>query len=883
MHLEHLRRLNGPNLYIAQPVVIARLDLGELTGRETTDFPGFAERLVSALPGLADHHCSAGRPGGLLVAMARGTYFGHVTEHVTLELSARIGRDVCFGRTVWAGAPGCYDVILERPWDEPVETPLVGDLIDLAIRTVTGLLKHGEVGAAFDAELIALASAHERTRLGVSTAALAAAARRRGIPVRRVDDLNLLELGYGRHRRTVWAAMTDRTSAIGVEAAGDKMLTKRLLEGAGLPVPEGVVVTTVEEAIAAYEEIGAPVVVKPLSGHQGENVWIELADAGEVATAFRAASADGDAALVESYVPGRDHRVLVVGDRVIAAAELSPARVTGDGRSTIADLVAAANTHPARGEGHDRPLTRVALGETELAHLARQGLTPDSVPNAGQVVTLRRNANMSTGGTSKDVTDHVHPDVVRLCRRVAATVGLDICGIDLRLPDITAPLPADAGASGVIEVNASPGLRMHLAPYEGRPRDVAAEIIDRLYPPGTSGRVPIVAVTGTNGKTTTVRMIAHLLAQDGRRVGMTTTDGVYVGGELIYKADASGPLSAAMVLADRTVDAAVLETARGGIVRRGLGYDRADVAVLTNVTDDHLGVDDIATVDDLVEIKALVAEEIRRGRHLVLNADDPRTAALADRPRVRDREPVVRYFAISAGPRVKRHLRAGGIAYFVEDGVLTEGNGAGRLELLPASDVAGSFGGLARHVIGNALAAVAAARAFGMPADLVARGLRTFEPHDHNPGRGCAFQVDDRPVVVDYAHNPAAVAAIGELMRRVWRRDGVAAVTLPGDRCDELVIDTARALARSFGRVVVYEDEDLRGRRPGEMAGLITRGLVDARPDVRVHPAGDLKDAVGIALGVSAPGEPILLLFEKLQPVMDLLDTLGAASVPGAL
>ncbi|MCO6010072.1 cyanophycin synthetase [Actinoallomurus purpureus] len=884
MHLEHLRRLNGPNVYVSRPVVIARLDLGELTERETTDVPGFAERLVCALPGLADHHCSAGRPGGLLTAMARGTYFGHVTEHVTLELSAMIGRDVCFGRTVWAGAPGRYDLILERPWDEPAETPLVGDLIDLAVRTVTGLVNDGEAGGALDAELAALASLHERTRLGVSTAALAHAARRRGVPVRRVGDLNLLQLGYGRHRRTVWAAMTDRTSAIGVEAAGDKMLTKRLLESAGLPVPEGLVVTTVEEAIAAYEEIGAPVVVKPLAGHHGESVWIELADAGEVAAAFSAASADGDAVLVETYVPGRDHRVLVVGDRVVAAAELSPARVTGDGVSTIADLVAAANTDPARGEGHGRPLTRLALGATELTHLARRGLNPSSVPNAGEVVTLRRNANLSTGGTSKDVTDHVHPDVVRLCRRVAATVGLDICGIDLRLPDIAAPLPPNAGASGVIEVNASPGLRMHLAPYEGRPRDVAAEIIDRLYPPGTSGRVPIVAVTGTNGKTTTVRMIAHLLAQDGRRIGMTSTEGVYVGGELIYRADASGPRSAAMVLADRTVDAAVLETARGGIVRRGLGYDRADVAVLTNITDDHLGVDDITTVDDLVEIKALVAEEIRRGGHLVLNADDPRTAALADRPRVRDREPVVRYFAMSAAePRVERHLRAGGVAYFVEDGLLTEGTAEERLALLPAADVAGSFGGLARHVVGNALAAAAAARALGMRADLVARGLRSFEPHDLNPGRGCAFRIDDRPVVVDYAHNPAAVAAVGELMRRVWRRDGVAAVTLPGDRCDDLVIDTARAVARSFGRVVVYEDEDLRGRRPGEMSGLIRRGLVDARPDVHVHPAGDLKGAVGIALGVSAPGEPILLLYEKLQPVMDLLDTLGATLVPGAL
>jgi cyanophycin synthetase len=876
VHLDHLRWLGGPNLYVSRPVAIACLELDELTSRETTDFAGFAERLVPLLPGLTQHHCSAGRPGGFLQAMARGTYFGHVTEHVTLELSAMIGREVFFGRTVWAGAPGRYDVILECPRDDPAGAAVVEDLIRLGIRTVTELLA-GRT-PVLTAELTALASAYGQTRLGVSTAALAEAARRRGIPVRRMGHLNLLQLGYGRHRRMVWAAMTDRTSAIGMETATDKMLTKCLLEEAGLPVPSGYVVASAEEAVTVFEEIGGPVVVKPLSGHHGEKVSIELSTPAEVATAFIEATTVCEDVLVEAYVPGRDHRVLVVGDKVVAAAELSAARVTGDGRSTIAELVAVANADPARGEGHDRPLTRLTLGDTELAHLARQDLHPGCVPAAGEVVPLRRNANLSTGGTSKDVTDRVHPDVIRLCRRVAASVGLDVCGIDLRLPDIGAPVPPDPGGIGVIEVNASPGLRMHLAPYEGRSRDVAAEIIDQMYPPGTSARVPLVTVTGTNGKTTTVRMVAHLLGQDGRQVGMCTTEGVYLGSDLIHKSDASGPRSAQMVLGNRAVEAAVLEAARGGIVRRGLGYDRADVAIITNITDDHLGVDDIVSVDDLVEIKALVAEELRVGGHVVLNADDSRVAEFAERPAVLKRKPVVRYFAqTAASPIIQRHLRANGVAYFTEDGWLVEAAGGRTSALLPVTEVAGSFGGKADYMIANALAAAAAARALGMPASVVASGLRSFEPHRCNPGRGCSFRIEETPVIVDYAHNPAAVAAVGGLLWRLWGREGVAAVTLPGDRCDDLVMDTAREVARCFDRVVVYEDEDLRGRRSGEMTRLIIDGLTETRPDVRIQTAGDLKDAVSIALGLTAPGEPLLLLYEKLQPVADLLQTLGAA------
>uniref|UniRef100_UPI001A954E10 Mur ligase family protein n=1 Tax=Actinomadura roseirufa TaxID=2094049 RepID=UPI001A954E10 len=525
----------------------------------------------------------------------------------------------------------------------------------------------------------------------------------------------------------------------------------------------------------------------------------------------------------------------------------------------------------------DRPLTRLALGPAELALLARQGHGPGTVPAAGEAVWLRRNANLSTGGTSRDVTDAVHPDVAAMCVRAAATVGMDVCGIDLRLPDIGSPPPAERGAAAVLEVNAAPGLRMHLAPHEGDGRDVAGEIIDLMYPAGAPSRVPVVSVTGTNGKTTTVRMITHMLELNGLRTGMTGTGGVYVGGRLVHRSDASGPRSAEMVLGDRSVEAAVLETARGGIVRRGLGYERADVAVVTNITRDHLGMDGARSLADLVEIKALVAEEIRRGGHLVLNAEDPAAAGLAGRRAVRDREPVPRYFALDPrAPVIIAHLRAGGTAYVVEDGRLTEARGDHRTRILPVEEVAGAFGGRAAHVVANALAALAAARALGVPVDVLANALRSFEPHARNAGRGCVYRVGSNPVVVDYAHNPAAVAAMGALVERRWDGPGVAAVTLPGDRSDELVAETARTLAGSFDRVVVYEDEDLRGRRSGEMTRLILTGLREGRPDVRVHPAGDLKGALTSALDMAGPGEPVLLMYEKLEPVTELLETLGA-------
>ena len=889
MRLESVRRLSGPNIFTAAPVTIARLELDDLTCRESTDYPGFTERLLMALPGLREHHCAAGRPGGFVEKLTAGTYFGHVTEHVTLELSALAGRDVHLGRTMWAGADGRYDVMTQCPPDEPEDSAVPGELIRLAITVVTALLAKRRPD--FGTDLAAIGRTVERERLGPSTAALAAAARRRGIPVRRVAGLSMLKLGYGCHRRLVSAALTEQTSALGVDIAGDKVLAKQILARAGVPVPEGMVAHSAAEAVEALAALTAPVVIKPRNGNHGRSVTVGVRTGTQAQQAYRRAAAGSGSGevIVETYAPGRDHRVLVVGGRVVAAAELRPPAVTGDGERSITELVAELNADPRRGDGHARVLTRVLVDDAVLGHLATGGLTPDSVPALGQVVTLRRNGNLSTGGTSRDVTDLIHPDVAELCRRAAAAACLDVCGVDIRLEDVGAPLHgAHAQRAAVIEVNACPGLRMHLAPAEGAPRDVAEAIIDRLYPPAAAARIPVVSVTGTNGKTTTVRMIAHVLRQAGLRTGMSCTDGVYIDGQCVLEADASGPRSAEIVLDDTSVEAAVLETARGGILRRGLGYDRADVAVVTNISADHLGDDGIDDLDELVHVKALVAEEITGGGSLVLNADDPVVAAIASRPAVARHDPVIRYFSIRPeSAMLTRHRRAGGICYQVRDGQITEFAQDRERPIMAVAELPGAFGGRAPHLIANALAAVAACRALGVTVKDIRAALTGFTPAGANPGRGNVYAVpvpdgaagQEGPVIVDYGHNAAALQATGEFVTAVWGGDPIAVLTLPGDRRDDLITASAQAVAAWFGRVVLYEDHDLRGRQTGEMRTLVAAALRKARPGIQIGHAHGPADALRVAVEQAA-GDAVLFVYEEMPLARTALEAVGAIPAP---
>jgi cyanophycin synthetase len=880
MKIESLRRLRGPNVYLSRPAVVARLRLAELTGRETSDVTGFAERLLRALPGLTEHHCAAGAPGGFVSRLRGGTYFGHVTEHVCLELSQLIGRDVSFGRTVSAGEPGCYDLIIECPVDESPESALPAALLAAAVDLVTAV----EAGETLvpAARLAALAALAEREAAGPSTRSIIAAARRRGIPVERFDDLSLLRLGWGNRRRLAWAAMTDQTSGVGIDIAGDKQVTRRLLAAAGVPVAEGGAAGSADEAVRLLAGLGGPVVLKPRYGRQGEHVALGLRTEQDIRRAYAAA---GDDVVVERQLGGRDYRVLVVAGEVVAAAERIAAHVVGDGHSTVAELVRRANTDPRRGTGHCRVLTRIEIDDTVLRLLDHQGCALDDVPREALVVWLRENANLSTGGISHDVTDQVHPDVSRLCLRVTGLVGLDIAGIDLRLPDIAAPLgPVDDGAEidgGVIEVNAVPGLRMHLAPVRGRARDVGEAIVRAMFPAGSDGRIPTVSVTGTNGKTTVARLTAHLLADSGLRIGLTTTDGVSVDGRTIYRADATGPLSAQMVLGDPAVQVAVLETARGGLLRRGLGYDWTDVGVITNITADHLGQDGLDTVEDVAHVKALVAERVRDGGTLVLNADDPWVRSLVERPRVRaDRKRIVWFGLDPAQPVIAEHLAKGATAYVLHDGWLVQATGARRTPLLRLAELPGAFGGAALHAAANALAAAAAARALGAGQEAVIRRLADFDPPTANPGRATLLRLGDVELFVDYAHNPAALAATLRTLHRLWGAERcVAAVTLPGDRRDDLLAASAQVLADGVGRAVLYDDEEPRGRSRGEVSALVEREMRARRPKLHAVRADGYREAVLGAVRLARPGEVVLVLYERIGPALALLEELGA--VPG--
>ncbi|MFC7531285.1 cyanophycin synthetase [Actinoplanes sp. GCM10030250] len=886
MKIESLRRLRGPNVYLSRPAVVARLCLDELSGQETCDVTGFTERLLRALPGLSEHHCAAGSPGGFVSRLRNGTYFGHVTEHVCIELSQLIGRDVSFGRTVAAGEPGVYDVIVECPVDESPESHVPGELIATAIDLV--LEVHGGSGpgaATLTERLAGLAALAEREATGPSTRSIIAAARRRGIPVERFDDLSLIRLGWGNRRRLAWAAMTDRTSGLGVDIAGDKHVTRRVLGEAGVPVAPGGAARNPAEAVELFEEFGGPVVVKPRTGNHGRHVALNLTTAAGVERACTEAGGD---VVVERQLSGRDYRVLVVAGEVVAAAERIAAHVVGDGRATVRELVERTNTDPRRGIGHSRALTRITLDDTSARVLRGQGHEPESVPAAEEVVWLRENANLSTGGTSRDVTDQLHPDVTRLCQRVAALVGLDIAGIDLRLPDIAAPVPPigepEQITAGVIEVNAVPGLRMHLAPVHGRARDVGDAIVRAMFAGGSDGRIPTVAVTGTNGKTTVTRLTAHLLRGNGTRVGVTSTDGVVIDGRTVHVSDATGPRSAQMVLGDPQVEVAVLETARGGLLRRGLGYDWSDVGVITNITADHLGQDGLDSIDDLAHVKALVAERVRDGGTLVLNADDPWVRSLADRPRVRaDRKRLVWFGLDATNPVVTEHLARGATAYVLHDGWLVQATGARRTPLVRLAEVPGAYGGAALHVAANTLAAIAAARALGARPETLVDRLAEFDFSVENPGRGTLFRLGEVSIFLDYAHNPAALAATLRTLHRLWGAERcVATVTLPGDRRDDLLAASAQILADGVTRVVLYDDSDPRGRRPGEVSAFVEREMRARRPKLCAERADGCRDAVVRAVRLAAPGEVVLVIYEKWAPIRALMAELGAVPAGGA-
>ncbi len=880
LELQEARVYRGPNPYGYRPVVRVQLSLGRLEEFPTDRLGDFSARLVELLPGLREHGCSYGEPGGFLRRLERGTWLAHVMEHVALELQGMAGTPVTYGKTRGAGPRGVYNVVysyleehvgLLAGW---LALRVLDSLLPQELRGVRGLsqlvprdappLAPPDAPLDLPAELEALIRIAERLALGPTTRSLVDEARQRGIPAIRLDDQSFVQLGYGKYQQRIRASVTGRSSHLAVETASDKALTNQLLHDAGIPVPQSVRVRTAEEAVAAAERLGYPVVTKPLDVSHGRGVSLNLMSPEQVRWGYEQAAQYRTSVLVERFLTGQDYRVLVIDGKVEAAARRVPAHVVGDGRHTIAELIEQVNQDPRRGIGHEKVLTRITVDAQASRLLDQAGCTLESVLPDGEILYLRATANMSTGGTAVDCTDEMHPENVELAALAARVIGLDVAGIDLICPDITRSVRETGG--GIIEVNAGPGFRMHLQPSEGRPRDVAAPVINSLFPPGLPTRVPIAAITGTNGKTTTSRMVAHILRVHGLRVGLTTSTGIYVDGRLFLAGDTTGPKSACMVLRDPTVEAAVLETARGGILREGLGFDRCDVGAVLNVAEDHLGLKGVETLEDLAWVKSLVVEVVREDGYSVLNADDPRVAAMRRRAGGR-----VIYFSMDGGQdgpdHLKRHVARGGIAVVrqscVRGDMIAIHDGDQYHPLMWSHQIPATMGGLARFNVQNSLAAAAIAYALKVPVATIREALATFETSfEENPGRLNVYDGHPFRVILDYAHNPHGMEQIAEMVRamRPNHQRILAVVTGTGDRRDQDIRALGEIAARMADEVIVKETTLLRGRRRGEVPRLVGEGLAAAgMPGDRISYFDNEREALDAALGRARAGDLVII------------------------
>ncbi|HWQ13988.1 MAG TPA: cyanophycin synthetase [Roseiflexaceae bacterium] len=884
MRVVETRVYRGPSPYGYRPVIRITLDLEDLEEWPSARIPGFNERLLEQVPTLQDHGCSYGVPGGFVRRLSdenrdgtRGTWMGHVIEHLALEIQCLAGTRVTYGKTRSVeGQPGVYHVVYS------FEEERVGlEAGELAMKLVRSLLPPELPSALPPAELAAFDFARERDALiaraqdivlGPTTAALVAEARKRDIPAIRLDEHSLVQLGYGRYQQRIRASVTSKTSNIAVETASDKELTIRLLSDVGIPTPRHRLVRSADEAAAAAEELGFPLVTKPLDVSHGRGISLNLRTLEEVRRGFEVAREYTSSVLVETFLPGKDYRVLVIGGEVVAVAERVPAHVVGDGQHTIAELIEIVNRDPRRGFGHEKVLTKIRLTHQSELLLERAGYTLDTVLPLGEVFFLASTANLSTGGTAIDRTHEIHYETRELARRAALVIGLDVAGIDIVTPDISQSLREVGG--GVVEVNAGPGFRMHLQPSEGQPRNVAKHVIDLLFPPGAPARVPILAITGTNGKTTTTRMVAHILKMAGKRVGMTTTDGIYIDGQLYMRGDMTGPWSARMVLRDPTVEAAVLETARGGILREGLGFERCDVGAVLNVSNDHLGQRGVNTLEDIAWVKQVVVEVVRKEGASVLNADDPLVAAMA--PEAGGR---VVYFSMHGGEgaseMLREHIGRGGCAVVLQPGMrgdmIAIYDDEQYIPLLWTHLIPATLEGKALHNVANALAATAMAYAHGVSVENIRQGLRTFTTSFYQaPGRLNVFDEHPFRVIVDYAHNPAAFRAMRELVARLRPNHPrvIGVLSAPGDRRDADIREDGQIAAAMFDLLVIKEDDDRRGREVGAVPALLREAALEAGMRAeQIVTVPDEREAVRYALDLAQPRELVVVFADNITPV----------------
>ena len=890
------RVYRGPNVWHYEPAIQLVVDLGVLEDFPTDKLPGFADALVERLPGLANHTCSRGRRGGFVERLHEGTWVGHVAEHVALQLQQAVGHDLRRGKTRQVkGVRGRYNVIYAYA-DESVGLAAG----ELAVRLVNDLVRH-DPEFDFEAALERFIVRGERTAFGPSTQAIVEEAVSRDIPYLRLNSASLVQLGQGVHAKRIRATMTSQTSSVAVDIASNKELTLNLLAAAGLPVPRSESVRMLDDAVRLANRIGYPVVLKPLDGNHGRGVMLDVRSDDDVRSAFPVAKEESRNGLVivETFVTGRDYRCLVIDGRIAAIAERVPAHVIGDGTATVTDLVERTNADPRRGVGHEKVLTRIKVDQAAIDLVRAQGFGMDDVPPEGTMVKLTLTGNMSTGGISIDRTMEAHPENIEIAEEAARVVGLDIAGIDFIAPDITQPVRETGG--GICEVNAAPGFRMHTHPTVGDPQYVAKPVVDMLFPPGTPSRIPIVAVTGTNGKTTTSRMIAHIFKGIGRKVGMTSTDGVVVDERLIIRSDASGPRSAKMVLQNPRVDFAVFEVARGGILREGLGYERNDVGVVLNVQPDHLGLRGVDTLEQLADVKAVVVEAVPRNGFAVLNADDPLVRAMRKRCSGR-----VSWFSMAepgtdVRDMIDDHCRRGGRAVVLEHSelgdmiVIKQGRRSMQLawtHLLPST-----FGGRATMNVQNALAAAAAAFAAGASLHDIRQGLRSFSTNYYlAPGRLNEVSVGGRTVIIDYAHNVPGLQMLGDFVDKtadtldatsdLGHVSRIGVVSTAGDRRDADMTELGAVAARHFDVVIVREDTALRGRKRGEVADLVAagvrQGMADGARCKQVEIVLDELASTRHAMTRSNPGDLVVICVDQHAAVMAELESYGHQAQPGA-
>lgn len=860
MRILQVNAIEGPNYFHYKPVIRGIVFIPEDKRITTNLIDGFNKRLLNAFPSLLEHSCSRGRQGGFIERINEGTMLGHVLEHVAIEMLNLAGEKVSFGKTTTLNEEaGEYEVVFSYYSREAAI-----EAIRMACHNINLLLAEEEI--CLNRDIIRLKEWIQKVKLGPTTENIINQCKLKGIPYQRLGNNALFQLGYGFRQHRIWASMTEKTSCIGADIASDKELTRKILYEAGIPVPEGTVVETEEELNLFLERILYPVVIKPCTGNQGKGVSINIKNKAEAFRAFRIAKGYCARVIIERYIKGDNFRFLIAGKKMIACARRIPPKITGDGKTGVKDLIETENSRPERKEGHIGYLSKIIIDPTMIFYLQRQGLSLNTVLEKGKEILLRENSNLSTGGIAEDVTEDVHPDNAQLAIWAAETVGLDIAGIDFNSEDIRKSYLEKGGA--VLEVNASPGLRMHIKPSAGKQRNVGKEIVDILFSEG-NGRIPIVTVTGTNGKTTVVRMVSKIMQDNKIRVGMTSSEGVFINGKMLIGGDMTGPLSAKMVLGHPEVQAAVLETARGGILREGLGYDYADVAVITNISEDHLGSYGIENVEEMAKVKSLVAERVHKYGYVVLNADDARVSEFK-----KDVSSRIIYFSSDyANPKVSRHIALGGTGVLVKDNQIKVCQGFEIYNICRLQNIPITWNGKAKHNVENILSAVGACWALGYSPRQIRGTLIEFGKENiDNPGRLEYYNINGIMIILDYAHNYAGIKEIISTIGKLRKNKSIGCIGMPGDRQNKAIKQYARAAAQGLDYIIIKEDSCLRGRRKGEVAEILKEEIIKTGFNrnnlIKVL---DEEKAFMQAIEKAKEGDLVVAFFEKAEPLRKII------------